>query len=142
MSKTPKELYGQLKHLTSRATELSRAGNLNELGPALSKMERTYAELRKTDPSLEAVHTAAREFGEGPLAVRVLAYSDDTNTLAAEAHLVAAEKALEAVDIDAARDAYTLIAKGEDLRPYVEAQCHKQHDLKTRLEALDEKLKE
>ncbi|MBD3303772.1 hypothetical protein GF343_01380 [Candidatus Woesearchaeota archaeon] len=139
MSKTPEEAYGQLKHLTSRAIELSRAGNLNELGPTLSRMEETYKTIQSQDPYLKTIQATAREFGEGPLAIRVLAYSADTNILAAEAHLAAAENALEAGDMDAARNAYAQIAPGADLRKYVNARPFKKHDLKTRAEALDEK---
>lgn len=140
MSKTPKDLYGQLKHLTDRAVELSRAGNLNELGPALSRMEEIYQAIQEQDPSLETIQAAAREFQEGPRAIRVLAYSADTNILAAEAHLVAAENALREGDRDAARDTYAQIAPGAELRKYVNARPFKKHDLKTRAEALDKEL--
>lgn len=142
MSKTPKELYEQAKIQTTLAIELTRAGNLDELGPALSRLEATFEELKKADPELGVIGDASREYGEGPVAVRVMSYANDTGLLAAEAHLVAAEKAHAAGDIERARELYTMVRKGTEFRRYLDAQQLLKNNLKKRAEALDELIEE
>ncbi|MBW3004332.1 hypothetical protein KY310_00675 [Candidatus Woesearchaeota archaeon] len=142
MSKTPQELYEQAKNQTTLAIELTRAGNLNDLGPALSRLEATFTALKKADPELEVIGKASREYGEGPVAIRVLSYANDTRLLAAQAHLVAAEKALKAGDAERAREVYKMIAQGTDFRIYLDAQRLPQNNLNARAQALDKKIEE
>lgn len=143
MNKTPQELYDQAKQQTNIAVELTRTGNLNELGPALSRLETTFQELKRVDPDLDVVQTASREFGpEGPIAVRVLAYANDTAVLESHAHLVAAEKAVAAGDIEQAREIYKMIQPGTEFRRYLDAQRLALNDLNKRASELDKKLEE
>ena len=135
-----KEKYNQLTILTDRAVEQARAGNMPELGLILSSVEAAYKELRQVDPTLEIFHAASREFGDGPNAVRVLAYADNTDTLRSLGFLTAAEKALAKDDMDAAKKAYEEIKSGTELRKHLDLQRLSNNDLKSRAEALEKRL--
>ncbi len=140
-----REKYDQLKVLTSRAVDLTSTGDVNALGPILSKMEIVYAELKKVDPALDAVRQAARASSEeAALSVRIIAYADDTNIFAAETHLIRVEKEIDNKDILAARAAYQMIKKGSGLRQYLKrphaGKSTMANDLEKRVKTLDEML--